>query len=267
MSKYKEIWDNVEYSFSTLNQYCECPYSIYLKKIVQEEGISNAYAEIGSYGHSLNERIFKNEITVQEALEECIEEFGYQITEDISESNKEKKYNALCDYLAELDESYKDRYEVVAVELKVQWKIGRNNLVGYIDLILKDKETEKIFLIDHKSANHFLKKNGEPLSNQKKNFEEYKHQMYMYSDAMKKILGFYPDYIVWNHFLDNSEKTVIPFDENEYKETIEWVKSTIRKMKRDEKFKANKSFMMCKRLCDYRESCEYNLFDDLEEGE
>ena len=53
MSPYKEILDNITYSYSSLSQYDSCPYSFLMNKIEGIRGDSNAYAEIGSYGHKL----------------------------------------------------------------------------------------------------------------------------------------------------------------------------------------------------------------------
>lgn len=268
MSRYKEILDKIEFSFSTTHLYEQCPYAVYMKKIEEIDGDSNAYAEIGSYGHELNEKIFKKKYTTQEALDECINEFDEHIFEYITESSKDKKYIAMCDYFSSFDEDFWNEYEVIGVELEVHWKIGKYNCIGYIDLILKRKSDGKIFLIDHKSASHFMKKDGTPLKNQEENFIAYKHQMYMYSDAIKKKLGFYPDYIVWNHFLDNGHKTIIPFSKEELNETLVWFKRTVKEIYSDEMFEPKKNYMMCYQLCDYRNGlCEYKQMWKEEESD
>lgn len=266
-SKYKKILDNIEYSFSSLHLYNQCKYAFYLKKVCEIVGVNNAYQEIGSYGHSLNEQIFKKEMTVQQALDDCVENFDDYVFEYISDSSKEKKYIALCDYLSVFDESYEERFEIIGVEMEFHWRIGKYKCVGYADLILKNKETGKIYLIDHKSASHFMKKDGTPLKNQEDNFCAYRYQMYMYCDAIKKKLGLQVDYIVWSHFLDNSSVTMIPFDENEYNESLDWVVSTIKKIYRDNEFEAKENYMLCFRLCDFRDNiCEYKELR-MEEGE
>lgn len=265
VNKYKEDLDKIEFSFSTLHQYEQCPYATYQKKICGETGINNAYAEIGSFGHGLNEKIFKHEMTVQEALNDCVENFEYNVCEYISETSKENKFAAMCDYLANFDETYEERYEILGVEKEFHWKIGKHKCVGYADLILRGKESNKVFLIDHKSAGHFMKKNGEPLKNQEDNFKAYSKQMYMYSDAMMKEYGFYPDYIVWNHFLDNSKTTVIPFNKEDLNSAIQWVKDTIKKIYSDTKFEpGEEDYTMCYLLCNFRDSCDYKELRKIE---
>ena len=266
MNKYKEILDSIEFSFSTLHIYDQCPYAFYRKKICEDEGDNNAYAEVGSAGHYWNEKIFNKNMTVQEALEDCIENFDNMICEYISESSKDKKYEALCDYFADFDNTYEEKYEVLGVEKEFHWKIGRYKCIGFADLILKDRKSKKILLIDHKSAGHFLKKDGTPLKNQISNFEAYKKQMYMYADAMKKEYGFYPDYLIWNHFLDNCSSTIIPFDIKECELAVAWAINTIKTIYRDTNYKAGKEdYTLCNILCNYRNECDYKELRRLEE--
>ena len=265
-SKYKDILDKVEWSFSTLHMYEQCPFAMYLKKICKIVGDNNAYAEIGSAGHFWNEKIFKKEMTVQEALDDCIENFDNLVCEYISDASKDKKFEAMCDYLASFDETFEDRYEIIGVEKEFHWKIGRHKCVGYADLILKDRDNGKVLLIDHKSAGHFMKKDGTPLKNQEANFAAYSHQMYMYADAMMKEYGFLPDFIVWNHFLDNGQTTVISFNNEDYENTLVWVKDTIKKIYADSKFEpGEEDYVMCNMLCNYRNDCEYKELRKLED--
>lgn len=264
MSKYKKKLDEIEFSFSSQHQYENCEYAFYLNKICDADKESNAFAEIGKYGHELNEKIFNGSMSVQEALDDCVENFEEHVISYISDASKEKKYLSLCNYLADFDESYADKYEVIGVEVEFHWKIGKYKCVGYADLILKEKETGKIILIDHKSAPHFMKKDGTPLKNQTDNFYAYRNQMYMYADAMKNKYGYCPDLIVWSHFLDDGAVTIIPFDEQEYKDAMQWVKTTIRRIYKDEKFAARENYMLCNQLCDFRNICEYKGMSEWE---
>lgn len=234
-----------------------------MNKIEKIEGDNNAYAEIGSYGHNLNERLLKKEISAEEALDECVSEFENHVFENISEATKEKKYLALCSYLENivLENTLNDvfeNYEIIGVERVFKWTIGKHKMIGIIDAVFKNKVSGDVYLVDHKSASHFLKKNGEPLKNSQENFELYKKQMYLYADAMKKTLGYFPKYIVWNHFLDEGKLTIIPFDIDEYNEAIHWVKETIKQIYSDTEFTAKYDYMRCNEFCNYRNGyCEF----------
>lgn len=255
-SKYKEILDLIEWSFSTVHLYETCPYAFYLKKICELLGINNAYAEIGKYGHHINENIFKKTMKLDEALNEWIEEFNDHVFEYISESSKEKKYLAFCDYLCAFDETRLAKYEILGVEVEFHWEIGKYKCIGFADLILQDKETKEILLIDHKSAPPFYGKKGKLLKAQTDNFYTYSKQMYMYCKPIYEKYGKYPSKIIWNHIFDD-ERTVIDFNMEDYEKTLEWFKKTVQKIYKDTKFEPCKSYMMCNQLCNFRMDCEY----------
>ena len=143
-------------------------------------------------------------------------------------------------------------------------------MIGIVDLILERKEDDKIILVDHKSSGHFFKKDGTPLKSSEESFLGYRRQMYMYADAMKnsKEFGCFPDYIVWDHFLDEGKLSIIPFKKEEFDESIKWVKDTIKKIYKDAEFAPCLSYMRCHTLCNYRDGyCEYQMMGgDDEEG-
>ena len=263
-SIYKEMLDKMIFSFSTLHQYETCPYSFYLKKIENEKGITNSLAEIGSYSHDLFAQIFGKKISAEKALEKCVEEFEDNINEYISETSLNKKFNALCNYLSDLDiDNFFEKYDVLGVEKKFMWEIDKHPMIGFADLILKRKEDGGIILVDHKSSGHFMQKDGKtPLKNQLENLITYKKQMYLYADAMKKTMGFYPDLIVWNHFLDDGKKSVIVFDKTELDNSLIWAKNIIKMIYSDESFIDKQTYFMCNVLCEYRDICEYKDDDN-----
>lgn len=266
MSEYKQIIDKIIFSPSSLNQYATCPYAFFMRKIQGIKGDGNAFAEIGSFGHRLCENYLSRKATLDEVLVDCIDNFDDHVTCEIMEASKDKKYIALCEFIGSFDEDdFNSKYEILAVEKRFNWKIDGHKMTGIADLILRRKEDKKIILVDHKSSDHFLKKNGEVLKSKEDEFAQYKRQMYIYADAMKHSKEFkcYPDLIVWNHFLDDGELTVTQFDKDDYDTTMKWVSETIDKIYADEEFVANKSYVMCNQLCDYRNGyCEYKLIGE-----
>jgi hypothetical protein len=256
VNKYKEILDLIEWSFSSAHLYEQCPYALYNKKICGEAGIDNAFAEIGKFAHKINEKIFKNEINLDEALDEWINDFENHVFSYISESSKEKKYLAFCDYLSSFDEKYTEKYDVLGVEEEFHWKVGKYKCIGYPDLTLKEKETGDIILTDHKSAPPFFGKKGGLLKAQAENFDTYSKQMYMYCKPIYEKYKTFPKKIVWNHMFDD-KRTVIDFNMDDYEKTLVWFKETVKKIYKDTKFEPCKSYMMCNQLCNYRMDCEY----------
>lgn len=261
----KEILDNTKWSFSTLHMYEECPYSFYCKKLDDEKiGIGNFYAEAGIFAHEISADLFSSKITLDEAIDTWINTYNDRICSDIKESTKEKKYYEMIDYLSSLDLSRMEKYEVLEIENRSEWTLGKYKMVGFIDMLIRDISTQEIILIDHKSAGKFLKKDGTPLKNQASSFEAYKKQMHLYCMPIFEKYGDFPSKIVWNHFFAQ-EVTCIPFVEEEYVAAQKWAKDTIKKIHKDKVFKAHcfneevykDNYVKCRYLCDYREDCEY----------
>lgn len=255
---YREILDNIKWSFSTLRCYDDCPYCFYMKKIDGTElPESNFYAQSGSFMHEILADIASGKITVDEAINYYADNFENYVCYKVKDTIMENKYNKALDYLAELDISDYAKYDVLGVEMKVEYQIGKYKFIGFIDLLLRDKETREIIIVDHKSLDPFYGKRGNLLKAKEKEFYAYRKQMYLYSIAVKDKYGEYPTKIVWNHFYDNSF-TVIPFCEQDLKESKEWAIYTIDQIYADSEFKAQQSYMTCKVLCDYRNCCDYN---------
>lgn len=255
-SVYKEVLDNVIWSFSTLHLFESCPYAFYLKKICDLTGVDNDYANIGKFAHELNSAIFANDMSLDRAIDKWVDDFdAYHYS--ISQSTANKKLDAFCDYLINFDESYSDKYHVIGNELKVEWKIGKHNFIGYIDLLLQNKETKEILMVDHKSAGKFFGKKGQVLKSQEVNFKAYKNQMYLYCIPIYAKYKKYPKYIIWNHIFDG-EVSKIPFDIDEFEATKKWATETIKRIYKETEFEAKQQYMMCKMLCNYRvDDCEY----------
>ena len=174
-------------------------------------------------------------------------------------------YEKCVSYLEQI-EPLDDRYEIIGVEKRLSFPLSIYKFIGIIDLILKDKKTGEIIIVDHKSSKHFLKKDGTPLKATLEEFNAYKKQMYLYCKAVENCMDLQVNKIVWHHFKDGGVLTVIPFDPAEYNNTVKWAENIIQDIKTDETFEAKQSYYRCKELCPFRETCEY-LDDEEEEGD
>jgi hypothetical protein len=245
------------WSFSRIHLYELCAYAFYKKYIEEANGDDNWYAENGSIMHMVFQKVLSREINISEAPALYIDEFD-NIYSKINEKTSEDIFNKCLDYLCTVEDLDKDRYEILEVEKKLEFKISKYNLVGYADLILRDKKDNSILLVDHKSSDHFFKKDGTVLKNQEDNFYAYRHQMYLYCKGIYDKYNEFPSKIIWHHFKDNGKLSIIPFCQTDYEETIkQWVPNTIKKIYMDRRFLENTSYMHHKILCDFRYSCEY----------
>lgn len=256
MSEYKEELDKMRWSFSRVKSYVQCAYQFYLKYIVGENEVGNFYAYLGKEMHKCLESILKKERTIDEAIDIFQECLTYFDDYDVNEKIKMNAYEKCMDFLCVLDLSELERYNILGVELEIKLNIDGYDYIGYIDLLIEDKVTGDIIIIDHKSSEYPLKRNGEVLKNHAKEFEYYKKQMYLYCNGVKQIYGKYPRKIAWNHFKEN-KIAVIDFDENEYNSSMKWFLDTIHTIEKDKAFVPNIEFFFCSKLCGFRYECEY----------
>lgn len=245
------------FSFSRLHLYEQCPYAFYKQYIEHDNsGENNYYAENGSILHDIFKRLLLGEITLEEAPKIYQEEYEY-IVNFVKQSTMDNTFEKCMDYLCEVDKFNHDKYKIIDVEKKMEFKVDKYNFVGFADLIIKNKSNGEVILVDHKSSDHFLKKDGTVLKNKQGDFNAYSKQMYIYCKAIKDIYELQVDKIAWHHFKDKGVMTVIDFKQEDYEKTLGWVNYIIEKIKRDKEFKAIQGYMMCNSLCNFRNNCEY----------
>lgn len=245
------------WSFSRLHAYEQCGYLFYLKYIEEREGESNYYAANGKAMHEVMEALLSGKISIEDCPQYYAEIYD-TIYETTKQSTMDITHEKCMDYLCVMDDIDRDMYEILGVELRLDFKIQKYKFIGFADLVVRNKTTGEVILVDHKQANHFLKKDGTPLKNQTDNFLAYKKQMYIYCKGLYDCLGLKVDKIVWHHFKDLGELTIIPYRQEESDEALNWAVHLIEAIKKDNKFKNTSSFLMCTALCDFRNECEYN---------
>lgn len=250
------------YSFSRLNSYEQCPYQFYNKYIEESEGEENFYAQAGSLMHEILANVLNNEMSVEEATDYFVENFDLNCYMEIPERIRDSTFEKCINYLTafdRIDESdlWKtlSPVKVIGVEEEVRFKIGEWDFIGFIDLLVEDKEGNLI-VVDHKSTAYPVGKSGKILKSAEKTFLDHKRQEYLYSIAVKDKYGKYPTKLAWNHFKDGKTH-VIDFDKKDLGEAVLWVTETINKINKDEGFLPNIEFFFCKNLCEFRSTCEY----------
>ena len=104
MNGYKEKIDNMIWSYSRVTCYDHCPYAFYLKYIINDDNQylaeGNFYAEIGSYVHSILEKVLKGELNVEDASQYYVEHFDDNVFYETKQNIMDKTYEACADYFA-----------------------------------------------------------------------------------------------------------------------------------------------------------------------
>lgn len=261
MSETQVDVNKTRWSYSRTACFCHCKYEFYLKYIINDDNLylseGNYYAEVGSFVHEILAMIFEGKLSLDEALQFYIDNYDNYVCYTVKQSTMDKTFVLIADYFANLDLEWLKKYEILGVELEVNFKVNEYDFVGFIDLLLKDKTDNRIVILDHKSLEYPFKKNGETKKKCEKDFESYKRQMYLYCHSVYQKYQEFPKEITWNHFKSGGKFATIPFDENEYKETLKWAENIIKKTEKEIEFEASVDYFYCNNLCNFRNSCEY----------
>ena len=254
----------IRFSYSKLTCFKHCKYEYYLQYILKDEddypAEGNYYAEVGSFVHEILAMIFEGKLKQEDALNYFIDNYDDNVSYKVKQSTMDKTFVLLAEYFEEIDLDWLKDYSILGVELEVNFKLAKKNFIGFIDLLLRDKRDGKIVVLDHKSSDYPFKKNGEVKKASEQNLATYKRQMYLYCYAVNQIYGEMPKEIIWNHFKAGGKLARIPFDQNEYDETIDWIKGVIKEISEEEEFDASSDYFYCNNLCPFRNSCEYLKF-------
>lgn len=260
MSVYKKLLDNMVWSYSRLSTYNSCPYAWYRRYIEKEYGEGTFYADNGKAMHTVFEELTSGVLNIEDAPSRYLELFGE--IENVEKPHiMDKTFDLCVNYLCEMPEDILEEYHVVGSEIEMNFKIGKYDFIGYIDLLLQDG-MDNLIVVDHKSTERFLKKDGKPKASTKEMFDGYKKQIYLYAEAVYQKFGEYPTKLVFHHFKDNGVLTTVPFNKEECEEAKKWALETIKKIYKDEEFLAVPKTGYCWRLCDYRNDCDYKFEDE-----
>lgn len=133
----------------------------------------------------------------------------------------------------------------MTVEEKFEIDIGGYRFVGIADLVLRNRETGEIEVIDHKSKS---------MNSMKKELSVYRKQLYTYAAFVKQKFGVYPSKIRFNMF---KEGIFIDedFNEDEFHKTMDWIVETIESILLETDWMVSPSPYFCRFVCSVFDSC------------
>lgn len=245
-------YDNMKWSYSRVNSFITCPRMFYFQYIDNKKGLSNAFAQYGTFMHELIEDVCNEKKDNFKALIEYKSNFEEKIPEKFpfnKYSNlKDKYYKEGINYLSFFNK-FKG-YKIVETERKLDFTLGGYKFTGYIDLVLRDKDGN-VILLDHKSK-------GSIKPHEK---EEYFRQLYLYATQCEALYGTKPHKLVLNLFRSGTS-IVTKYNEEASEKAISRLLDTIECIKVEKEFKPkwstitqlNKDFF-CKEICSHRKNC------------
>lgn len=238
---------NFKFSFSSISAYAHCPMMFKLHYIDGIREDENAFAQYGSFCHQLLEGFAKNQIPSFALAEEYEKHYDESVTASwppFPKGMPQKYYEQGLQYF-EGFEGFGDRYEVISVEERFELDIGGYPFVGLADLVLRDKDTGEITVIDHKSKSSSV---------MKKDLPTYRKQLYIYAAYVKEKFGVFPKYLKFNLFREN-EWVTEEFDEAVYHEVMQWVVDTIDAILLETDWKVCSSSYFCRFVCGVFNDC------------
>ncbi len=247
-----ELWvDHI--SFSQLTTAQECPYQYYLLKIAGVEPEENAFAQAGTLAHQLLAGWAKGEIPIKELPVQWIQRFSRSVTAEFpyylaSKGYASKLFDSVLTYFEHFDGF--SGFEIIGAEQEFQSSVAGEHFVGIIDLILRNKSTGGLMLVDHKSCS---------LSTFRKNKEQMYRQLLLYSKFCADEYGVFPETLRFNLFKENLYDEH-PFDREDYVAARLWAEGIIKEMKEKDVtdwFETKPEYFKCVNLCNCRGECAF----------
>lgn len=162
----------------------------------------------------------------------------------------QKYYEAGLKYFESFD-GFGDNYEIMSAEEKFELDISGYTFVGIADLVLKDKNTGGLVVIDHKSKS---------ANSMKKELDTYRKQLYIYAAHVYQKYGVYPEKLMFNMFKEGNFIEEV-FDKDMYDQTMQWVVDTIENILFETDWEAKTDGYFCKFVCSVLDSCP--LYDEI----
>ena len=260
MDELEFLLSGMKWSFSRLNSYYTCPWEWHENYIMCQEKTDSSFAQFGSFVHSILEKYAKGELSIFEISQYYEDHFNEVVTLDFPPNKytdlRQSYYDAGLEYLNNIDLDL-EKYEVIGVEKQIDFIIDDKEFVGFIDLLLKDKETGDITILDHKSSKLRFKKDNSISKSDEDHFLEFKRQLYLYSKAVIEEYGSVK-WLEWNMFR-NQKHVKIPWIKEEYDEAIKWASDTIKLIEAETEWKPGCDFFYGHWLCSQRNSCPYKI--------
>jgi hypothetical protein len=258
VSSYDFIIDNIRFSYSSTSTFDNCAYSFKLTYLDAVPRENNYYAEYGLLIHECFEQYFSGNLEMFEISHYYRDNYDVIIKSPPQTSELGQRYKEQGQHFFDNFSFDKSDYCVLLSEDKIDFEIDGIKIVAKPDLLLRNKETNKVTLYDYKTAAPFRtdKRTGKEIADKKK-LEGYYKQIFIYAYAVRNHKGIPIDEIaIWFPRLDRT--VTIPWTQEKEDEAMRWLDSSIKKIKAEEIFAYNNSNpFFCENLCSVRKYCEY----------
>lgn len=227
------------FSFSRLSSHDTCPLMWEYNYVDELKGLTNFYAQYGTFAHLIFELYAKGKI--EDPLyvwDKFYNKRVFQTSPDIPKW-EEKWFNEGREFFARFEWFGGD---TVWTEEHVMIDFDSFLFQGFVDRL--ESRGKDLVIVDFKSSKPFTASEIETKG----------RQMYLYSRAVKDKLGKYPNKLEFLHFRQN-KSTVIDFSLKEYNTAVDWAKGKVKEIMSAEEFPPKPNFFFCNNICNFREIC------------
>lgn len=262
MSSFDFILDGMRWSYSAVSCYENCPQNFKLGYIEYQEHTDNFYSQYGHLVHECMRAFFDGKkkehelaFTYEELYDNTVVGPMPRFPVGIGDKYRDQGYEFFSKFKFDLS-----KFDILMNEGKVEFEERGMRIIARPDLVLREKETGVIMLVDYKtSAPYRIDSRTQKEVVDKKKLEGYQKQLHLYTYALRKYANIPVDKtVLW--FPRISKVTSTPFDLTAEAESIKWFFDTIEKIKADEDFQPNLSKeneFFCWNICDVRAFCKW----------
>lgn len=252
---YNHILSDKDYlwSYSKLSCFDMCKYMFFLNYLLKEPTENKYFAQYGTFNHKIHELVYKGELPCKDVLGYYITNFHKEVTSTPPSVNiYESYFQKGITYWKSFKPSPN---KILMVEKELEFTIGEYKFVGVIDLVEETRNGE-IIITDHKSRDIKPRSKRGKKTHKDEQLDYMLHQLYLYSIAVKDLLGKYPTELNYNCF-KNGTYIVNPFSIDGLENTKTWVNATIDKICNNSDWSPNLGLWQCNHICSVNKQCDY----------
>lgn len=248
------IIGKMKFSYSSVSSFNTCKYGFYLTYIDNEERESNFFAEYGSFCHEILEKYWKRELKQDDLQYYYIENYYKNVVTQppvFPRGMALNFYNSGLEFFTNIDMNIDD-YDVLLLEDKIISEIGGVNLIVKPDLVVRNKKSGKVYLLDYKTSKPMRKEKWD-----KKKLAEYEKQLQLYAHFITEKTGIKIDKILLL-FIRLGKTHTFAISQEKTQEVLDWFVNTVQAIKIENDFIADPSSkFFCSQLCSVRSACPF----------
>lgn len=250
---YRPLIESMQWSYSRITSFENCPYAWYLKYIYGKEEEPNFYASYGSFVHKLIEKYYKGKIPQQNLAMQFLLGFPLEVKGRRPNSDLVDKYMLKGYQYFQQFQPFK--YDLVSVEERIGFNINGNEFIGYVDFV--GRGDDGLCVVDHKSRELKQRSKRSKPTKKDEELDAFLRQLYLYSVGIKQKYGEYPTKLCFNCF-KSCEFIEEPFNMDDFSNAIAWATDEIERIKNTDAFRPRLDWFYCTNLCGFSDECCYH---------